>query len=628
MMPINVLVVARWYPSHDQPGRGIFVADQVAALAAIGVRLIVVSPEATLFQSARDGDLSGAATIMPWVEAIAARPSLAVPRGWGARGVPVVRIPAPIPTGPGAGREPAEIAELQARAVVPIGVALARSWPIDIVHAHTGLPDGVSAARLAERLEVPLVVTEHESGLLRRLESERARAAYRSLFGPRRRVVAVSAVLARQLTGLLGLPEADVEVIPNAVDVASFHLTGPDARDPDELLWVGSRQASKGMDELLGALRIARGERPGLRLRMIGPARGEGEDDRLRALARELGVEDAISLEPPADRVAVAAAMARAAVFVHPSPRETFGVVAVEALASGLPVAAAPSGGVDEILGASGTFGEIAGSASAAGLADAILRTLARRTDFDPARLRAHAESRYAAPAVAGRILELYRSLLEGEPVAAAATATRAVMPQWRHPSTDLTRIPVRHRLPIVVGLRRPSLADRLRDLPPEMRAALSVVTLVAATGTAEDALLAATVFAADPPADFRAAQVRAGGPYPPRPLLVRIVRRLRHPIRSRKLRALALSRLGMARTSQQDAVRAAMAALPSDAIVEILPMDADDVAIVGPLLGDRVRLAPTTLRGLVDRWDADGDPTNAAADGDPSVSGATGPRP
>ena len=616
MMSINVLVVARWYPSHDQPGRGIFVADQVAALAAIGVRIIVVSPEATLIQSARDGELSGAATIMPWVEAVAARPSLAVPRGWGAGGVPIVRIPAPIPTGPGAGREPAEIAELQARALVPIGVALARSWQIDIIHAHTGLPDGVSAAHHAERLGVPLVVTEHESGLLRRLESERARAAYRSLFGPRRRVVAVSAVLARQLTGLLGLTEADVAVIPNAVDVASFHVTGPDARDPNELLWVGSRQASKGMDELLGALRIARSEWPDLRLRMIGPARGEGEDDRLRALARELGVADAISLEPPADRIGVAAAMARAAVFVHPSPSETFGVVAVEALASGLPVAAAPSGGVDEILGTSGVFGEVAGSAGAAELADAILRTLARRMAFDPARLRAHAESRYAAPAVAGRILDLYRSLLQDEPVAGAATATRAVMPD-RAVLPDMAV--VLHRLPIVVGLRRPALVERLRDLPPAMRGALSVVTLVAATGTAEDKLLAATVFEADPPADFRAAQVRAGGPYPPRPLLIRIVRRLRHPIRSRTLQELARSRLEMARTSQQDAVRAAMATVPSDVIVEILPMDADDVVIVGSLLGDRVRLAPTTLRGLVDRWDADGDP---------SVSGATGLRP
>ena len=84
-------------------------------------------------------------------------------------------------------------------------------------------------------------------------------------------------------------------------------------------------------------------------------------------------------------------------------------------------------------------------------------------------------------------------------------------------------------------------------------------------------------------------------------------------------MQELARSRLEMARTSQQDAVRAAMATVPSDVIVEILPMDADDVAIVGSLLGDRVRLAPTTLRGLVDRWDADGDP---------SVSGATGLRP
>ena len=49
--------------------------------------------------------------------------------------------------------------------------------------------------------------------------------------------------------------------------------------------------------------------------------------------------------------------MRRATPFVHPSPHETFGVVAAEALASGLPVAARPSGGVDEIVGRDGRFG-------------------------------------------------------------------------------------------------------------------------------------------------------------------------------------------------------------------------------------------------------------------------------
>ena len=104
--------------------------------------------------------------------------------------------------------------------------------------------------------------------------------------------------------------------------------------------------------------------------------------------------------------------MERAALFVHPSPRETFGVVAVEALASGLPVAAMPSGGVDEILGRDGAYGEVAEAPTAEALAGAIGRALDRRAVVRPARLRAHAERHYAAPAVAARLIALYRAML------------------------------------------------------------------------------------------------------------------------------------------------------------------------------------------------------------------------
>ncbi len=41
----------------------------------------------------------------------------------------------------------------------------------------------------------------------------------------------------------------------------------------------------------------------------------------------------------------------------------------------------------------------------------------------------------------------------------------------------------------------------------------------------------------------------------------------------------------------------------------EVLPLDLDDAIAIEPLLSDRVRLYPSTLRGLADRWDAAGRP-------------------
>ena len=174
-MPLNVLVVARWYPSHDEPGRGTFVADQVRALADAGVGIVVACPEPALFTPAVGSGPPDHDRLAPWIAAISERGALGRPRRWGAPGVPVVRIPAARPTGRGRQADPADVAELQTRSLLPIGLGIARTWRVDLVHAHTGLPDGSSAAVLADRLGVPLVVTEHESALPTRLASERAR---------------------------------------------------------------------------------------------------------------------------------------------------------------------------------------------------------------------------------------------------------------------------------------------------------------------------------------------------------------------------------------------------------------------------------------------------------------------
>ena len=120
----------------------------------------------------------------------------------------------------------------------------------------------------------------------------------------------------------------------------------------EQLLFVCHRKEWKGIETLLRATAIARRSRPSITLRLVGRAPDAVTEARWHGLAAELGISGAVVLREAANRGEVAAAMRKAAVFVHPSPRETFGVVAAEALASGLPVVAADSGGVTEIAGA------------------------------------------------------------------------------------------------------------------------------------------------------------------------------------------------------------------------------------------------------------------------------------
>ncbi len=597
-MPLRILVIARWYPSYEVPGRGSFVADQVGALAAAGAHVAVLCPEPA-YAEGLDGPGRAAriARIGRWAAAIGSRLEFAAPVGRGAPGVPVLRVPAPMPVGGDATRDPLVLAALEATSLVPIGIALYAAWPFDVIHAHTGLPDGLAAGMLADAVRVPVLTTEHDSATPGKLADPAAAAAYRGLIGPGRAVVAVSGALAGKIEERLGPDVGRIPAVPNVLPVDTFRIRPDAERDPSELLWVGTRKESKGTDTLLHAFALLHRERPALRLRLIGRASSEAEEQRLVMLAGDLGIAEAVQFEPPADRPGVAAAMARATLFVHPSPWETFGIVAAEALAMGLPVAATPSGGVEEILGHDARFGTIARDHTPAGLAEAIGDVLDRRAGFDPAALRAHVAGRYAPEVVAADLLARFEDLgaTAGSDGPGIATGDRIDVPI------------------VVVGFRRASALARIPVLPPGLAARLAVVT-----SAPVHPLTGQPTGDPSPPMDVRLwADVDTGQEFRARLAALGDVparspgkwRTLRHPLRAiRRRRLWAAQPALFARARSQsvaDAIRLVRGPSAS-APVMVLPLDIDDLEPIEPLLVDgRVLLAPGTLGWLADRWES-----------------------
>lgn len=563
-MPPAVLVVARWYPSHDQPGRGTFVADLVHALTGAGARVVVASFETTQFRrTSTDFDLATAEAA--WASAVADPDVLSQPRSWGA-GVPVARLPVIRSWASGSDFDRMEQVRRHAAVLRPFALALAARMRIDVVHAHTGLPDGVAAAAVADDLGVPLLISEHDSTVIDRLDADHdALAAYRSLAGARRQVVAVSPPLAAALTDRVQ-PVDRIGVIPNPVPLDEFPLGADAHRDPDELLWVGARAEHKGTERLLRGFAAARAARPNLRLRLVGSSRdGDGE---WRALADELGVADGVSIEPAADRAGVAEAMRRATLFVHPSPFETFGMVAAEALASGLPVAATPSGGVESIIGSDGTAGVLAHSLEPAALAEAIVAALDRRSSFDGSRLRASVADRFGPGVVATEVLETYERLgmVAGGDV------------------DEVTLITDRRPVAAAVALHA-SGVRRVNDLPASARRGL---TVVANPGPARDLRL-----------DVVGRVVTVELPKsPPSATLARVLRSVVG--RGKEPAPLEPPRVGQA-AAVAAAAAVASVDLESDAL--IVAADGDDVV---PILeaGRGSALAPGSLRWLADRDD------------------------
>jgi hypothetical protein len=360
------------------------------------------------------------------------------------------------------------------------------------------------------------------------------------------------------------------------------------------------------MPTLLRAFTRVREAHLGATLRMIGRAHPPELDDRLRQMAAELGVAGAVALEPSADRAGVAAAMRRADLFVHPSRAETFGMVAAEALASGLPVVGTRSGGIEGILGSDPErFGALVPVDGARALARAIGDALTRRGDFDAAALRRHAEERFAPAVIAGQLLDLYREVLAGGEVGPLAGRTVPVPSVAARPPA------------LVVGLNRTRAARLLAALPKDLRGRLALVTVEATDGAALPVGLGPTV-----EVDLGSGQreilaaARAARPVGSS-AVARALRAVLHTRLRRRARWAGAHPAEMRLLTASRAVRSALRATRRDARLnrwsrrfraaieppDVVCLDGYDVLAVEPLLkSGEVRLCPGTARWLADQ--------------------------
>lgn len=110
-------------------------------------------------------------------------------------------------------------------------------------------------------------------------------------------------------------------------------------------LYVGRLAPEKDLTRMLLAFKEVYQVNPNVRLRMVG--KGE-EERRLRTLATTLGIEHVITFVPWTEDVA--GEMANADVFLLTSKHEAYGLVLVEAMASGLPIVTTDVGCVGEVV--------------------------------------------------------------------------------------------------------------------------------------------------------------------------------------------------------------------------------------------------------------------------------------
>jgi len=244
----------------------------------------------------------------------------------------------------------------------------------DLIHSHYWM-SGLAAEKLAESWQVPVIQMFHTLGKLKQKvakNAEEAEGEYR-INGENRVISSADKIIAStstekdQLESLYGAEPGKIEIIPPGVDLSRFYPIPPDEAkefvgiplDERMLLFVGRIEPLKGIRTLLRAicyLREKEGGEKNLCLAVIGgdlenhDGKESEEMSLLNQLRDEYGLQNMVTFLGKQSQDSLPYYYSAAEMVIMPSHYESFGMVALEAMACGTPVIASLVGGLIHLV--------------------------------------------------------------------------------------------------------------------------------------------------------------------------------------------------------------------------------------------------------------------------------------
>lgn len=289
------------------------------------------------------------------------------------------------------------------------------SRQLDVLHCHYAIPHATSAWIAREMLreggnDVKVVTTLHGTDITIVGQDPSYQPITKFSIEKSDRITAVSRHLRNETIRAFGCTSCDVRVIHNFVDPAVydrrrypnvFSEQGLGGRRV--LMHVSNFRAVKRVVDVVRIFAQVTREVPAA-LMMVGdgPDRVQAEEE-----AKRLGVQDSVSFLGKIE--AVAPLLAGADLFLLPSQSESFGLSALEALASGVPVIASRTGGLPEVVD-DGTTGLLCAVGDVDGMARAAIDLLRDATRWEAMSVAATADARrrFARPAIVEQYERLY----------------------------------------------------------------------------------------------------------------------------------------------------------------------------------------------------------------------------
>lgn len=273
----------------------------------------------------------------------------------------------------------------------------------DIIYSHY-LHNTLKAIPIHQKYNIPIVAMEHWSQMaytpIPRSSICTAKQAYASI----NQLLTVSSALKENIQRQIGM---DSIVIPNMVG-KEFHYKKHNStkRKIVHLITTGRLIPEKHFDMLIQA--VANLTSLSLRLSIIGNG---SEKDKLQKLINKLDIEDKVQLLGHKSKQEIVELLQESDIFVLPSQSETFGVAYIEALACGLPIIATDCGGPRDIV--TSTNGILIPTNNQETLEQAIVQVSQNLDSYDKKAIAEDCQKRFSSINIAKQIEQILEQTIK-----------------------------------------------------------------------------------------------------------------------------------------------------------------------------------------------------------------------
>ena len=275
---------------------------------------------------------------------------------------------------------------------------------VNLIHCQSSFWAGISAAYISKKYNIPLIITEHSSLKTAIYIKDSYKPFIKKSYLDADVLIAVGNGLKKEMTEFSG--RRDIKVIHNLIPVERFKI-GTTNNDEFIFFSLAFLEGEKGMDVLIKA--FAENFKNTNTKLLIG---GDGsQKDFLINLSKELQIDKQIEFLGALSREEVSYYMSKCNSFVLASRYETFGVVYIEALASGKPVIGTYNGGAQDIINKdNGLLVEVDDILE---LGNAMIYIKENIGLYDPEKIRSKCIEKYSKKKIINEILNVYSELME-----------------------------------------------------------------------------------------------------------------------------------------------------------------------------------------------------------------------